>query len=317
MRIAIQMDPIGSINPASDSTILLAHGAQVRGHEIWHYTPDALSYSSDGSLSAQAQPFAVHSLGAQWQYTLGEAARLDLRSADVILLRQDPPFDMAYITSTFMLESLARPGAKKAPLIVNDQFQVRKHPDKLFPLAFPDLVPPTLISRDLAELKAFRAAHGDIVLKPLYGFGGKSVFHIGQRDMNFYSFLEMAFEYTKEPIIAQRFIPEVKDAEKRIVIIDDFIAPAMNRVPPQGEIRSNLRIGGEGRKIELTQKQRTIAERLVPELQKRGLLLVGLDMIGDFVTEINVTSPTGLRWINAAYDVKLEDVFWDKVEAKL
>jgi glutathione synthase len=316
LRVAIQMDPVERLNPAGDSTLLLAYEASRRGHKVWHYTPDALSCRSGGALTAKGRRFTVHALGQKGDYTLDAVEKLALAEMDVILLRQDPPFDMTYLTTTFMLEGLAT-AAGKTPLVVNNPREVRNHPEKWFPLQFPDLVPPTLISRDPEELRAFRREQGEIVLKPLYGFGGRSVFHIGPQDRNFLSFLELYFERSAEPIIAQRFAPEVQEAEKRIVIIDDYVAPVLNRLPPEGEIRSNLRIGAQGRKVELTPRQRETVERLVPELQKRGLLLVGLDMIGDWLIEINITSPTGLRWIDEAYGVRLGQVFWEKIEARL
>jgi glutathione synthase len=316
LRVAIQMDPLERINPAGDSTILLAWEACRRGYELWHYTPDALTFSLQHGLTAKARRWSVDSLESPWRYTLAEAEPVNLADMDMILLRQDPPYDMAYLTTTYLLEGLARRSGK-TPLIVNDPAQVRNHPEKWFPLQFPDLVPPTLITRDLDALKAFRAEQGEIVLKPLYGYGGKSVFHINKTDSNFYSFLEMYFEMTREPIVAQRFLPDVREREMRVVVIGDVIAPALNRVPPEGEIRSNLRIGGEGRPAALTPRQQAMVERLVPELRSRGLYLTGLDLIGEYVTEINITSPTGLRSINRLCGQQLERIFWDGLEARL
>ena len=310
LKIAIQMDPIAAINYASDTSLLLGAEACRRGHELYYYHPEALSFR-EGRLTAQGWP-AVFRLEENNYYTLGDKQVLDIAEMDVVLLRQDPPFNMAYITTTYLLESV-----HPKTLVVNDPFHVRNAPEKWLVQQYPDLTPPTLISRDTAEFVRFWADHKDIVLKPFYGHGGNSVMRFAPGDNNFYSFLEFYLGEFNDPLIAQPFLKEVAGEEKRIVIIDGKIAPVMNRIPPAGEIRSNFRIGGTGRKIELTSKQRTAVERIIPELQKRGLLLVGLDMIGDWVTEINVTSPTGLRWINQTYDVQLEQWFWDAVEGKV
>ncbi len=307
MRIAIQMDPIESINPYYDSTLLIGAEACKRGYEVFYYTPDTLSFDR-GVVKAYGAPIEMR-LQEQDYYTLGEFAHIELSSMDVVLMRNDPPFDTAYITATYILEKL-QPKVR----VINDPFHVRNNPEKWLVQSFQDITPPTLISRDLRLLDAFRKEHQDIVLKPLYGFGGHSIFRIRKDDPNFLSFLEMFFTSTKEPIIAQAFLPEVKTEEKRILIIGDTIQPVMNRRPADNEIRANIRAGGSGHTIELTPKQRAICERLIPHFVERGFFLVGLDMIGDYVTEINVTSPTSLQWTSRAYGLDMGKVFWDAVE---
>lgn len=304
------MDPIASINPYYDTSLLLGVEACRRGYEVFYYTPDMLSFHC-GRVVAYAAPIELRLQETDY-FTLGEFSHMDLSSMDVVLMRNDPPFDMAYITATYYLEKL-----QPKTLVINDPFHVRNNPEKWLVQSFQHLTPATLLSRDAGLLDAFRREHRDIVLKPPYGFGGHSIFRIREDDQNFASFLEMYFASTREPIIAQAFIREVDTEEKRILIIDSEIMPVMNRRPGAGEIRANLRVGGAGHTIELTDRQRAICHELIPHLRERGFFLVGLDMIGDYVTEINVTSPTSLQWTNRAYGVQLERIFWDGVERKL
>jgi glutathione synthase len=307
MRIAIQMDAIQSINPNNDSTLLIGAEACKRGHSVFYYTPEHLSFDR-GVVKAYAAPIQMR-LQEQDYFTLGEFAYMDLSNMDVVLMRNDPPFDTAYITATYILEKL-QPKVR----VVNDPFHVRNNPEKWLVQSFQDITPATLISRDIRLLTEFRKEQKDIVLKPLYGFGGHSIFRIREDDQNFTSFLEMYFASTKEPIIAQAFVSEVDTQEKRILIIGGEIMPVMNRRPAENEIRSNVRVGGSGHRIELTPKQRAICERLIPHLNERGFFLVGLDMIGDYVTEINVTSPTSMQWTNRAYGIDTGKLFWDALE---
>ena len=306
-RVALQMDPLESINPRTDTTLLLGVEAIRRGYEVYTYAPSQLSFK-EGKAVARARKVDLR-LADKDYFTAQPVAQVDLTEMQVILVRQDPPFDMAYLTTTYILETL-----KNKVKVVNDPFHIRNNPEKWLILQYPHLTVPTLISSDSYALQAFRKEHKNIVIKPLFGHGGYGVFHIRKDDPNFLSFLEFNFMRSNEPLVAQPFIKEVAQDEKRIVIIDGQIMPVMNRVPPEGEIRSNLRAGGIGKKIELTTKQRGRVEELLPALKERGFLLTGLDMIGDYITEINITSPTGLRWINAAYGVNCERVFWDAVE---
>ncbi len=310
LRVAIQMDKVDTLNPHSDSTLLLGFEACRRGHEVFYYTPDKLTYR-DGKITARAQPakfFDTH----EYYYELGEEFVLDLRSLDVVLLRQDPPFDMTYLTTSYILEMLS-----PDVLVVNDPASVRNHPEKIFPTLMRDFMPPTLISADEREIGEFYAQHKDIILKPLYGYGGRSILHLKAGDDNFKPLMEMLFAGSREPIIAQKFLPEVASEDKRIVLIDGEIGGAIGRIPAGGEIRANMRIGGEAVKAELTAKQREICESLRQPLKDKGLIFVGLDVIGDWLTEINITSPTGLRAINRLSDTQLERVIWNAIEGRL
>ena len=309
LRVAIQMDKLSSINPKGDSTLRLGAEATRRGHELFYYTPDTLALREDGHLVARAYPVKFWSDRAEF-YELGDAQMLDLEEVDVVLLRQDPPFDMTYISTTYLLEML------KNPLVINRPNSVRDHPEKLFPLAFRQFMPPTIVSSDTQELARFRDAHGDIVIKPLYGFGGRGVFRLKPGDDNFLSLLEALFAQSKEPVMAQKFLPEVKNADRRIILIDGEMCGIFGRIPAGDEIRANMRVGGVPAKAELTEKQREICNTLKPVLKEKGLLFVGLDCIGDWLTEINITSPTGLAAITNLYGVRLEEKFWDVVESK-
>ena len=309
LRVAIQMDRLSAINPKGDSTLRLGDEATRRGYELYYYTPDTLSLREDGALVARAYPAKFWADRAEF-YELGDELMLDLRTVDVVLLRQDPPFDMTYLSTTYLLEML------EDVLVVNDPASVRDHPEKLFPLVFRRFMPPTLVSSDVRELSRFREEHSDVVIKPLYGFGGRGVFRLKPGDDNFLSLLEALFAQSKEPVVAQKFLPEVKDADRRIILIDGQVCGIFGRIPAGDEIRANMRVGGVPAKAELTPKQREICEALKPALQEKGLLFVGIDCIGDWLTEINITSPTGLAAITSLYGVRLEETFWDVVEAK-
>ncbi|MCG8592977.1 MAG: glutathione synthase [Kiloniellales bacterium] len=310
LRVAFQMDPLEGIDTDADSTFVLALEAQARGHRVYHYLPQDLAFEG-GTLHARARPLEVRRKKGD-HFTLGSEERLDLRGIDVVLLRQDPPFDMAYITTTHLLEHL-----HPKPLVVNDPAEVRNAPEKLFVTNFPDLMPPTLISSHREEILAFRAAQGDIVIKPLFGNGGADVFHIRPEDDNLNALLEMFTRIYREPIMVQRYLPEIRQGDKRIILIDGEPAGAVNRVPPAGEARANLHVGGRAEKSELTPREQEICVRLGPVLAERGLVFVGIDVIGDYLTEINVTSPTGLQEIDRFDGVCLEAQIWDAIEARL
>jgi glutathione synthase len=309
LTIAVQMDPIERINIKGDSTFALLLEAQKRGHGIAYYTPDRLALR-DARVFATVQPLKVRDQPGD-HFTLGEPARAELATFDVVLLRQDPPFDLAYITSTHMLERV-----HPKTLVVNDPAQVRNAPEKIFVMEFPDLMPPTLITRDLAEIKAFRAEHGDIVMKPLYGHGGGAVFRVTRDDLNFGSLYDMFAVTFREQWVVQAWLPAVKDGDKRIILVDGEYAGAVNRVPAADDLRSNMVRGGSPKKTDLTARERHICERLGPHLRERGLLLVGIDVIGDYLTEINVTSPTGIRAVRNVGGPDIARMVWDRIEAK-
>lgn len=310
LTVAIQMDPIEFIKPQTDTSLLLGLEAQARGHTLYYYTPDKLSLR-DGKVTATAYPVTLHADHTH-HYDLGEPLRLDLSTTDVVLLRQDPPFDMAYITTTHLLEQLPA-----TTLVVNNPASVRNHPEKLFPAQFREFSPPTLVSADIQEIGHFRDEYKDIILKPLYGFGGHSVLRLKQGDDNFHTLMEMIFTDSREPWVIQQFIPDVKTGERRIILIDGAFGGIIGRIPPEGEIRANMRIGGVATKVELTPRQRDICAALEPELKAKGLILAGIDVIGDYLTEINLTSPTGLAPINRLYNTKLEATVWNAIEARL
>jgi glutathione synthase len=309
LNIAVQMDPIERINIRGDSTFALLLEAQRRGHAISYYTPDRLALVG-AQVFAAVQPLKVRDEPGD-HFTLGEARRAELAAFDVVLLRQDPPFDLAYITSTHLLERLA-----PRTLVVNDPTQVRNAPEKLFVMEFPDLMPPTLITRDLAEIKAFRARHGDIVMKPLYGKGGEAVFRLAPQDLNFGSLYDLFAVTFREPWVVQQFLPAVRDGDKRIILVDGEFAGAVNRVPAEDDLRSNMVRGGVPAATDLTPREREICKRLGPSLRERGLLFVGIDVIGDYLTEINVTSPTGIRVIKTLGGADIAAMIWDKIEAR-
>ena len=310
LRIAVQMDPIDRIDIIGDSTFALLLEAQQRGHDIFYYTPADLSLHGD-RLLARGQSLTVEDKhGAHFELT---APRVEnLADLDVVLLRQDPPFDMAYITTTYLLERI-----HPKTLVVNDPAHVRNAPEKLFVLDFLDLMPPTLITRALADVKAFRAEYKDIIVKPLYGNGGAAVFRIKPGDGNLSSMVELFQTVFREPFMVQEYRPEVKQGDKRIILIDGEIAGALNRVPQAGETRSNLHVGGTAVPVELNDRDREICARLKPELKRRGLIFTGIDVIGPYLTEINVTSPTGIRQVKAFGGNDIAAMIWDVIEDKI
>ncbi len=310
LKVAFQMDPMETVNINGDSTFVLMLEAQKRGYELWHYLVNDLSYR-DGNVTALARPVTVRREPGN-HFDFGEAVVIDLADVDIVWMRQDPPFDMAYITATHLLE-LIHPKT----LVVNNPAEVRNAPEKLFVTKFLDLMPPTLITRREDDIRAFRADHGDIIVKPLYGNGGAGVFHLKEDDSNLGSLMEMFLEASREPVMVQRFLSEVVQGDKRIILIDGEAVGAINRIPADGEIRSNLVAGGTAVQSSLTPREQEICARLKPELKKRGLVFVGIDVIGDWLTEINVTSPTGLQAVNKFDGVSLEASIWDALEAKL
>ena len=309
LAVAIQMDPIEAVDIQGDSTFVLALEAQRRGHGLFHYLPQQLSLK-DGRVYAQMRPLEVRREKGN-HFTLGAPQSVDLATADVVLMRQDPPFDMSYITATHLLEHV-----HPETLVVNDPVHVRNAPEKLFVTHFAELMPPTLITSDKREVEAFRAEHRDIIVKPLFGNGGAGVFHLGPNDENLNALLELFTDLYREPIIVQRYLPEVRQGDKRIILIDGRPAGAINRVPAKGEARSNMHAGGKAVKSQLTPREQEICEAIGPALKERGLIFVGIDVIGDYMTEINVTSPTGLQEINRFDGSCLEADIWDAIEER-
>jgi glutathione synthase len=309
LRIAVQMDPIASVNIDADSTFALMLEAQARGHAMWHYHPRDLALLS-GRVVAHAQPVTVQRVKGD-HFALGAAEELDLGAVDVVLMRQDPPFDMAYITATHILEHI-----HPRTLVVNDPGAVRNAPEKLYVTHFPELMPETLISSDIRQIRKFREKHGDIILKPLFGNGGAGVFHVRPDDPNLNSLLEMFTERSREPLVIQRYVPDVRQGDKRIILVDGQALGAINRVPAAGEARSNMHVGGRPEPTKLTDREKEICAAIGPELKKRGMIFVGIDVIGGYLTEINVTSPTGLQEIARFDGVRLEKAIWDAIEAK-
>ena len=309
LAVAIQMDPIEGIDIDADSTFALALEAQRRGHGLYHYLPQDLSLR-DGRVYARARPFeAVRDPAAPARY--GAPETIDLATLDVVLMRQDPPFDMSYITATHLLEHV-----HPETLVVNDPVQVRNAPEKLFVTHFAELMPPTLISCDRDEIWAFRKEHMDIIIKPLFGNGGIGVFHIAPENENLNALLEMFTGLYREPIIAQAYLPEVRQGDKRIILVDGVAAGAINRIPAPGEARANLHVGAKAVKAELTARDREICEAIGPALSERGFIFVGIDVIGGFMTEINVTSPTGIQEIDRFDGVCIESDIWDAIEKR-
>ncbi|WP_322989549.1 glutathione synthase [Hoeflea sp.] len=308
-NVAVQMDHVRSIKIAGDSTFAMSLEAQNRGYKLFHYTPDQLSMR-DGRIEAVAEPMILRDVEGD-HFELGPQEKINLADMDVVLLRQDPPFDMAYITSTHLLERV-----HPKTLVVNDPAWVRNSPEKIFVTEFPDLMPKTLISRDPAAINDFRAEVGDMILKPLYGNGGAGVFHIKPDDRNLASLLEMFAQMYREPFIAQEYLPSVRAGDKRIILIDGEPVGAINRVPAETDARSNMHAGGRAEHSDLTEREQEICARIGPSLKERGFILVGIDIIGDLMTEINVTSPTGLREIKNFGGPDVAALFWDAVEAK-
>ena len=309
LKVAVQMDPIAHINITGDSTFALLLEAQARGHELYYYTPDKLSFQN-GKVTAPLQTLQVQDeKGAH--FNVGAAKVQDLSGLDVILLRQDPPFDLAYITTTHILERL-----HPKVLVVNNPAEVRNAPEKLMVLDYPQLMPPTLISRDRDAIESFRAQHGDVVMKPLYGNGGAAVFKVALKDPNFGSLFDLFSSIMREPWVIQRFLPKVVEGDKRIILIDGEAAGAVNRVPPEGDIRSNMVRGGAAHPTDLSPRELEICRTIGPELKRRGLVFVGIDVIDGNLTEINVTSPTGLRAIKRLGGPDLAAQIWTVLEAK-
>ena len=311
LTVAVQMDPLEKIGIAGDSTFALMIKAQERGHRQFHYLAQDLSYE-DGLVRARARPVTVQRVEGN-HFSAGEPVVLDLASdVDVVLMRQDPPFDIGYITATYLLERIAGD-----TLVVNDPRSVRDAPEKLFVLDFAEFMPPTMISRNLAEIREFHARHGEIVVKPLHGKAGEGVFRIGRDGTNLTALTELFVSIWKEPFIAQAFLPSVTDGDKRIILVDGEVAGAINRRPKAGEFRSNLAAGGTAEKTELTDREREICAAIGPELKRRGLLFVGIDVIGGMMTEINVTSPTGIVALDRFNGSDTPGLIWDAIEAKV
>ncbi|WP_406870006.1 glutathione synthase [Thioclava sp. 'Guangxiensis'] len=309
LKVAIQMDPIGPINIDADSTFRIAEEAQARGHELFYYTPDQLSYR-EGAIYARGWPLTVRREKGN-HFTLGEKQDVDLSTFDVVWLRQDPPFDMGYITTTHLLDRI-----HPKTLVVNDPFWVRNSPEKLLVLNFPELTPPTMIARDLTTLREFKQKHGDIILKPLYGNGGAGVFRLDPNDRNLASLHELFSGINREPLIAQKFLPAVSKGDKRIILVDGEPVGAINRVPAEGETRSNMHVGGRPEKVELTERDREICAKIGPYLREKGQIFVGIDVIGDWLTEINVTSPTGIQELERFDGVNITCKIWEAIEAR-
>jgi glutathione synthase len=309
LDVAVQMDHIAGIRIAGDSTFALLLEAQRRGHRLFHYTPDRLALRS-ATVTAAVEPLEVADVPGQ-HFVLGPPERIDLSSMDVVLLRQDPPFDMAYVTTTHMLERI-----HPKTLVVNAPREVRDAPEKLFVMDFPSLMPETVITRDIAEIRAFRREFGDIVMKPLYGNGGQGVFRVKPEDENFGSLLDLFSTQFREPWVVQRYLPAVREGDKRIILVDGRFAGAVNRVPAPDDLRSNMVRGGAAETTELTEREREICENIGPALARRGLLFVGIDVIGGMLTEINVTSPTGLRAIRRLGGPDIAAAIWDAIEEK-
>ncbi|MCZ2203371.1 glutathione synthase [Bartonella sp. A05] len=309
MKIAIQMDHISTLRIQGDTTFALALAAQTRGHSLFHYTPDCLSMRY-GCVIARLEPLTVRDEEGH-HYQLGEPVRTELTDMDVVLLRQDPPFDMNYITTTHFLERI-----HPKTLVVNDPAWVRNNPEKIFVTEFSDLMPETLITKDFEEVRDFRATFGDIILKPLYGNGGMGIFHLKQDDRNLASLLEMFVQSYREPFIVQRYLDAVRKGDKRIILLDGKPVGAINRIPAEMDVRSNMHVGGRAENIDLTKRDYEICNRIGPSLKERGLLLVGIDVIGDYITEINVTSPTGIREIKRFGGADIASLFWDIIEFK-
>ncbi len=309
LKVAVQMDPIQRINIKGDSTFALLLEAQKRGHALSYYTTDKLAMLN-GKVFSTVEGLKVRDQAGD-HFTLEAPRRVEMSEFDVVLLRQDPPFDLAYITSTHLLERI-----HPKTLVVNDPAQVRNSPEKIFVTEFTDLMPPTLITRDLAEIKAFRAEHNDIVMKPLYGHGGGAVFRITRDDLNFGSLYDMFAVTFREQWVVQKFLPAVKQGDKRILLVDGEFAGAVNRVPAADDLRSNMVRGGSPKATDLTPREREICARLGPPLRERGMIFVGIDVIGDFITEINVTSPTGIRAVKNLGGPDAAAMVWDVIESK-
>ncbi|MCA8892061.1 MAG: glutathione synthase [Hyphomonas sp.] len=311
LRVAIQMDPLEHVNIDGDTTFALAETAQARGMEIFVYQPQDMSLEGK-RVTARVRPAKVQRVPGQ-PGVFGDAVTLDLaKDVDVVLMRQDPPFDLSYITACHMLELISG-----ETLVLNDPAGVRSSPEKILPLMFPELMPPTLISRDPEAIDDFRARHKDIIVKPIYGHGGAGVFRLKEEDSNLDSLLELFFSKSREPVMVQAFLPAVSEGDKRIMLVDGKAAGALNRRPKSGQVRSNLVVGGTAEKSDLSDADKRICEAIGPELRKRGLVLTGIDVIGGRLTEINVTSPTGVQAIRKLSGIDIPAIFWDSVQERL
>ncbi len=310
LNVAFQMDPMESVDINGDSSFRIALEAQERGHALWYYTPDMLAFD-EGRLVAKAQTMVLRREVGN-HVDLGPLETIDLSTMDVIWLRQDPPFDMGYITTTHLLDLL-----KGETLVVNDPFWVRNYPEKLLMLQFPDLIPPTMIARDLETLKTFRERHGDVIVKPLYGNGGAGVFRLTPDDRNLNSLHELFTGINREPLIIQKFLPDVSNGDKRVILIDGEPVGAINRVPAAGETRSNMHVGGRPEKVGLTDRDLEICAAIGPLLHEKGQIFVGIDVIGDYLTEINVTSPTGIQELERFDGTNAAALMWEAIEGRL
>lgn len=309
MKVAFQMDPIGPININADSTFRIALEAQARGHELFYYTPDHLAYQ-EGRITARGHALTVQRIVGD-HYSLGPQVEVDLADFDVVWLRQDPPFDMHYITTTHLLDRLM-----PKTLVVNDPFWVRNSPEKLLVLNFPDLTPPTAIARDIQTIRAFKDKYGDVIVKPLYGNGGAGVFRLTPEDRNLSSLFEMFTGFSREPLIVQKYLSDVTKGDKRVILVDGEPVGAINRVPAAGETRSNMHVGGRPEKVALTDRDREICARIGPVLKEKGQIFVGIDVIGNYLTEINVTSPTGIQELERFDGTNTAERIWQVIEAK-
>ena len=309
LKVALQMDPIGSVNIDADSTFRIGIEAQARGHSLFFYTPDRLAFV-EGRVIARGHWIELRREKGN-HVTFGPEVEVDLADVDVVWLRQDPPFDMGYITSTHLLDMI-----HPRTLVVNDPFWVRNFPEKLLVLRFPQLTPPTAIARDLATIRAFKARHGDIILKPLYGNGGAGVFRLDENDRNLSSLYELFTSMSREPMIVQKFLPAVAKGDKRVILVDGEPVGAINRVPQAGETRSNMHVGGRPEKVGLTERDLEICRTIGPTLREKGQVFVGIDVIGDWLTEINVTSPTGIQELERFDGTNAAARIWQAIEAK-
>ena len=309
MKVAFQMDPIGGVDINADSSFRLAEEAQARGHELFFYTPDHLAWQ-EGRITARGHDMTVQRVQGDHAH-LGPVREVDLSDFDVVWLRQDPPFDMHYITTTHLLDRLA-----PETLVVNDPFWVRNYPEKLLVLQFQDLTPPTTVARDLSTIRAFKDRHGDVILKPLYGNGGAGVFKLTADDRNLSSLHELFTGFSREPLIVQKYLPAVAKGDKRVILVDGEAVGAINRVPAEGETRSNMHVGGRPEKIGLTDRDLEICDRIGPLLREKGQVFVGIDVIGDWLTEINVTSPTGIQELERFDGTNVAGKIWDAIEAR-
>ena len=310
LKVAFQMDPIQSVDINADSTFRIAEEAQARGHQLFFYTPDQLAFD-EGRVVALAQEMTVRrDVGNH--VDLKPKQQIDLSDMDVVWLRQDPPFDMGYITSTHLLDMV-----HPETLVVNDPFWVRNYPEKLLVLQFPELTPPTMIARDLETLKGFKERHGDMILKPLYGNGGAGVFKLDAADRNLASLHELFSGINREPLIAQKFLPDVSAGDKRVILVDGEPVGAINRVPAETDARSNMHVGGRAEHTELTAREKEICERIAPVLKEQDFVFVGIDVIGDYMTEINVTSPTGIREVKKFSGTDIAALVWNAIERRV